>query len=115
MRVKTELQTFDIKLIDNAVTAALQHQFPLDLTITARAGVEFYGKLSDALATTDAAATSQIKSGALYYYPDWQALSFQLKDLDISPYTMIYLGELPVQLVTLLQETDRQDFIVNLS
>mgnify|MGYP001175054107 CR=1 FL=1 len=44
MRVKTELQTFDIKLIDNAVTAALQISFPLVLTIQVGAGLKFFGR-----------------------------------------------------------------------
>ncbi|ANK63023.1 cyclophilin-like fold protein [Loigolactobacillus backii] len=82
---------------------------PQTITLKRRADIEYYAKLSQQPATNGVTNTSQIHAGGLYYYQDWNVLSFQLQDADIKPFKMIYLGELNAALVKVLR-TARPEF-----
>ncbi|MFD0897831.1 cyclophilin-like fold protein [Loigolactobacillus binensis] len=78
---------------------------PQTLTLQRRGDIEYYAKLSQQSETAGIATTAQIHAGGLYYYQAWNVLSFQLQDADITPFKMIYLGELNAALIKALQVT----------
>ena len=49
--------------------------------------------------------TSDIHRNGIYYFADWKALSFVYKDMSISPYQVVYLGEFSDDVCGILSQT----------
>ena len=81
------------KLPDSDVVRQLAAQFPLEETFRKSGEHEFFCRLGRGIDVRGMDGTSNIHGNGIYYFADWKALSFVYKDMSISPYQVVYLGE----------------------
>ncbi|MCT3034246.1 cyclophilin-like fold protein [Pediococcus parvulus] len=108
MKITFNESAYPLEPEKNHTAAAIQKKFPQTLTLQRRRDIEYYAKLAFQPVTVGVTTTAQIHAGGLYYYEDWNVLSFQLQDADITPFKMIYLGELESTFVRLLRDAQSE-------
>ena len=91
--VTIEGTQYRAELPDSDVVRQLAAQFPLEETFRKSGEHEFFCRLGRGIDVRGMDGTSNIHGNGIYYFADWKALSFVYKDMSISPYQVVYLGE----------------------
>ncbi len=81
------------KLPENEATRQFQQYCPINETFQKSGDHEYFCRLTRGINVRDLEGTSDIHGGGIYYFADWKALSFVYKEMSISPYKVVYLGE----------------------
>ncbi|KRM13195.1 cyclophilin-like fold protein [Paucilactobacillus suebicus] len=98
MKVSIEELPFILHMQPSKTMDSLTTMLPLKVELTRRENIEYYAKLPQNLDLSEELETSNVHLGGIYYYQEWNVLSFQLANTNIAPYKMIYLGEFETDL-----------------
>lgn len=79
-------------LPDNDAVRQLAAQFPINETFQKSGNHEFFCKLKKGVDVSELSGTSDIHKNGIYYFEGWRALSFVYRDMNISPYKVVLLG-----------------------
>ena len=80
-------------LPDNDAVRQLAAQFPINETFQKSGNHEFFCKLKKGIDVSGLSGTSDIHKNGIYYFEGWKALSFVYRDMNISPYKVVLLGD----------------------
>ena len=81
------------ELPDSDSIQQLSEQFPLEETFQKSGEHELFCRLGRGINVRGMDGTSDIHRNGIYYFADWKALSLVYKDMSISPYQVVCLGE----------------------
>lgn len=84
---------YKAKLSDSDAVRQLAEQLPAEEIFQKSGEHEFFCHLGHGINVRGMDVTSDIHRNGIYYFADWKALSFVYKDMNISPYKVVYLGE----------------------
>lgn len=93
LKITINNQKLTARLPENKVIRQLQQYLPIEETFQRSGEHEYFCRLSRGLNVRDMAGTSDIHDRGIYYFDGWKALSFVYKDMNISPYKVVYLGD----------------------
>lgn len=96
---------YKAKLSDSDAVRQLAAQFPLEESFQKSGEYEFFCRLGCGINVRGMDGTSDIHRNGIYYFADWKALSFVYKDMSISPYQVVYLGEFSDDVCGILSQT----------
>lgn len=85
---------FAATLPDTDTVRQLAAQFPINKTFQKSGSHEFFCKLKKGIDVSELSGTSDIHKNGIYYFDGWKALSFVYRDMNISPYKVVLLGDL---------------------
>ena len=105
-RISINGTVFHAWLEENPLTAQLASCCPLTLQMQERGGHEYYARLPGSLPQKGCPVISKTKRNQISYFDGWNALSFLFRDVDISPYTVAYLGEFEEDAASFLETAD---------
>ena len=107
MNIVINNKKYEVELIDGITAKEIKENLPLDLKLNRYAEHEYSGELPFT-PTMDLNSTSKVLAGHLYYWDGWNSFVINYKDLDISPYKVVDLGEIKDKsIVEILENADR--------
>lgn len=88
----------DMRLNDEICSA-----FPAALEFERGGDREYYTLMDIVPEVHDACRTSKVERNGIYWFPEWRALCVVMSDTDISPYTVIHLGDMDDDLAAAIE------------
>ncbi len=83
---------YETILLPGITEREIENMLPLDLQLERYAEHEYSGPLPSK-PIMDRNVTSKVEAGHIYYWDGWNAFVINYKDLDISPYKVVHIGE----------------------
>lgn len=93
IRITIDNQVFSAQLPENDAIRQLVAQLPIMETFQRSGDHEFFSRLNRGINVRGLKGTSDIHSSGIYYFDAWKALSFVYRDMNISPYQVVWLGD----------------------
>jgi hypothetical protein len=81
-------------LKDLPLTEEIRSVLPKALEFSRGGDREYYAVMDMSPDDKGSCATSDIRKNGIYWFPDWGALCIVIADTDISPYTVIHIGDM---------------------
>lgn len=106
LKVTIKQKCFSAKLADSEMVRQLAEQLPAEVDFERSGNHEFFCRLAAGLDVAGETGTSDIHRNGIYYFDGWKALSFVYKDMDISPYKVVWLGDFTDDICRTLEESD---------
>lgn len=107
MNIVINNKTYEVELIDGVTSKDIVEKLPLELKLNRYAEHEYSGELPFT-PKMDKNTTSNVVVGHLYYWDGWNSFVINYKDLDISPYKVVDLGDIKDKsIVEILENADR--------
>lgn len=105
-KITIRQKDFTAKLADSEMVRQLAEQLPAEVDFERSGNHEFYCRLAAGLNIAGEIGTSDIHSNGIYYFEGWKALSFVYKNMNISPYKVIWLGDFTDDVCQTLEKSD---------
>lgn len=93
LRISIDEKDHKAMLPDNDAVRQLAIQLPLEQIFQRSGEHEFFCRLGRGINVRGIEPTSDIHRNGIYYFDGWKALSFVYKDMSISPYQVVHLGD----------------------
>ncbi len=87
----------DMPLIDDIASV-----LPIELTFERGGDREYYASMNIDPEIHESCRSSRIERNGLYWFPEWKAFCIVLNDTDISPYSVIHLGDMDDDIASVL-------------
>ena len=105
-KITIRQKIFTAKLADSEMVRQLAEQLPTEADFERSGNHEFFCRLVAGLDAAEETGTSDIHRNGIYYFDGWKALSFVYKDMNISPYKVIWLGVFTDDVCQTLEKSD---------
>ena len=105
-KITINKKDFTARLADSEPVRQLAEQLPIALDFERSGNHEFFCRMVKGLDVSVQSGTSDIHKNGIYYFDGWKALSFVYKDMNISPYKVVWLGEFSEDVCRTLEESD---------
>ena len=93
LKITIDNQKFTAKLPETSSVWQLSEYLPISETFQRSGDHEFFCRLDRGINVRGMEETSDIHAGGIYYFDAWKAISFVYKDMSISPYQVVWLGD----------------------
>lgn len=103
MTIILDGKEYPVKLQNNRTVDDIVNMLPLELELQKYAGHEYYASLKQKPYNDSQYGTSQIKANSIYYWDGWNAFVINYEESDITPYTLIYLGDIDGNISSVLK------------
>ena len=107
-KITIRLKDFSAKLADSETVRQLAEQLPAEADFERSGNHEFFCRLNAGLDAAEETGTSDIHRNGIYYFDGWKALSFVYKNMNISPYKVIWLGDFTDDVCQTLEKSDNR-------
>ncbi len=81
-------------LQDLHLAEGIRSALPRTLEFSRGGDREYYAVMDASPDGKGSRATSDIRRNGIYWFPDWRALCIVMTDADISPYSVIHIGDM---------------------
>jgi hypothetical protein len=105
-KITINKKDFSAKLADSEPVRQLAEQLPAERDFKRSGNHEFFCRLGTGLDVSGQTGTSDIHKNGIYFFDGWKALSFVYKDMNISPYKVVWLGDFSEDVCRTLEESD---------
>ena len=105
-KITINKKDFSAKLADSEPVRQLAEQLPAERDFERSGNHEFFCRLGTGLDVSGQTGTSDIHKNGIYFFDGWKALSFVYKDMNISPYKVVWLGDFSEDVCRTLEESD---------
>ncbi len=106
LKITIRQKNFTAKLADSEMIRQLAEQLPAEADFERSGNHEFFCRLGTGLDVSGQTGTADIHKNGIYYFDGWKALSFVYKDMNISPYKVVWLGVFTDDVCRILEESD---------
>ncbi|MBR3454779.1 MAG: hypothetical protein IKH26_05615 [Bacteroidaceae bacterium] len=103
-QIEIKNQTFTLELEDNPTALDFYHKLPLQIRLVRSLSNEFTCTLQEPLVDDNEGATSRIRSGSVYYFSLWNAFVLVLKNVNLSPYSVVHIGDIKGDIIPLFDK-----------
>ena len=93
-RISIANHVFPLKLGDNPTARDFADKMPLQLRVVRTFNNEFTCTLPVPLIDDSTGVTSRLNEGSVYYFGLWNAFVMVLKNVNISPYSVVHIGDI---------------------
>ena len=93
-QIEIKNQIFPLDMEDNPTALDFFHKLPLQVRLVRSLNNEFTCTLQEPLVDDSEGSTSRIRSGSVYYFSLWNALVIVLKDVNLSPYSVVHIADI---------------------
>lgn len=87
-------QVFPLELKDNKTALDFLQKLPLHIRLVRSLNNEFTCTLQEPLVDDSEGATCRIRTGSVYYFSLWNAFVLVLKNVNLSPYSVVHIGDI---------------------
>ena len=87
-------QVFPLELKDNKTALDFLQKLPLHIRLVRSLNNEFTCTLQEPLVDDREGATGRIRTGSVYYFSLWNAFVLVLKNVNLSPYSVVHIGDI---------------------
>lgn len=112
MKLLLDNKEYEIISDNEPMARSLEGMLPLQMKLQRSGEHEYYAALPEELDVTGAKSTSHVKAGGVYYFKAWKAFALNFKEMDISPYSVYVIGEVPG--IAEILETSKQTVEVSI-
>ncbi len=94
VQIRIKNSVFPLELQDNPTALDFCGKLPLQVRLVRSLNNEFTCTLQDPLVDNIDGATSRLQEGAVYYFSLWNAFVVVLRNVNISPYSVVHIGDI---------------------
>ena len=105
-KITINKKDFTARLADSEPVRQLAEQLPIALDFERSGNHEFFCRLGTGLDVSGQTGTADVHKNGIYYFDGWKALSFVYKNMNISPYKVVWLGNFTDDVCRILEESD---------
>ena len=106
-RVTIKGESFTAKMQNNKMVEKMAALCPLEQVFEENAGVEYIYRSTLQDEKDDGEIITDLKKGMITYFSEYKSINIMYEDMDIAPYTVIYLGDIEGDVSSLLRKTEK--------
>ncbi|MBR4366889.1 MAG: hypothetical protein IKP43_08935 [Bacteroidaceae bacterium] len=94
VQIEIKNQVFPLELENNPTALDFYNKLPLQVRLVRSLSNEFTCTLQEPLVDDSEGATSRIRCCSVYYFSLWNAFVLVLKNVNLSPYKVVHIGDI---------------------
>jgi len=94
LKMTIDGKVYNVKLERNALAKEILNLCPFEDEFKRYGEHEYYCRLQKDISKVKCEQTSEAHKNKLYYFAGWNAFTIVFEDCDISPFEIVYIGEI---------------------